>query len=173
MEHGFFEMSEFATPSGKHNFMLEQISQVGKVRINIFDKATGDPLAMMCDNLFKDENEQHLFDLRYADDVQPERLKNLKIRLQPGDFIGITPEGKVATVMVNLPKSGSRQPGFLSKVSSWAKSMGDAPKDVLEIHLPGNSAHPIRPLCALGVIAHARRGLQLPTMWQDAVRKSG
>ncbi len=171
--HGFFELSEFVSPDDKTNFMIEQISRVGKVKINIFDKYTGNPLAMLCDNMFKNEDEQRLFELSYLHDVAPAKLRGIDEDCNPDDYVGIAPDQTAVALLQNLPKPSQAQAGFLSKVSKWAKKRGEAPKDVLEIQIlkPQNCSW--RALCALGVIVHARRGLQLPTSWQDAVPRSG
>lgn len=173
MEHGFFEMSEFVSKHEEDNFMIEQISRVGKVRVNVFDKRTSNPIAMMCDNIFKNEDEQRLFELMYLHDLHESILCNIDSDNAPDDYAAITPNQSVAALFVNLPKPSECHAGFFSKVSKWAKNIGDAPKDVLEIQVLDETITPLRAICALGVIVHARHGLQLPTTWQDAVRKSG
>lgn len=173
MEQGFFELSEFVSSDEQHNFMIEQISRVGKVKINIFDKHTGNPIAMLCNNLFKDEDEQKLFELKYLKELNDSLLCYIEGDLAEDDYAGVTPNNGIGALFVNLPKAHMQQKGLFSKVSKWAKNRGDAPKDVLEIQLTEHNPKYLRAICALGVIVNARRGIQLPTTWQDAVRKSG
>lgn len=173
MEHGFFELSEFVSPHEEYNFMIEQISKVGKIKVNIFDKHSGSPMAMLCDNVFKSEDEARLFELKHLKDLTDSLLCRLDADCAPDDYAGLTPNNGVAALLVNLPKPSQCHAGFFSKVSKWAKTIGAAPKDVMEIQLLDNTHCHLRAVCALGVIVHARRGIQLPTTWQDAVRKSG
>lgn len=173
MEQGFFELSEFIAPSDNRNFMIEQISRVGKVKINIFDKNTGSPMAMLCGNLLKNEDEQRLFELNYLQELDETLLCQLKQGFSQDDYAGITPNKGIGALFINLPKPYSSHSGFFSKVSKWAKIRGDAPRDVMEIQVMGQNPQYLRAVCALGVIVHARRGIQLPTTWQDAMRKSG
>ena len=173
MEHGFFEMSEFVAPQNTNNFMIEQISKIGKVRVNVFDKRTGYPMAMMCDNVFKNEDEQRLFELHHMNALSKSLLGQIDDDYAPDDYAAVTPIQTIAATFVHLPKPSEVHAGFFSKVSKWAKTMSDAPKDVLEIQIFEPKICPLRSLCALGVVVHARCGLQLPTVWQDAVRKSG
>lgn len=173
MQQGFFGLSEFIAPDPAQNFMIEQISKVGKVKVNVFDKTTGTPLAMLCGNTFKDENEQPLFELRHLHDLAPDTLCTLDDDTTPDDYAALAPGGEVNNLLVHLPRPSECHAGFFSRVSKWAKRGSDAPKDVLALQLLDHAPCSLRAMCALAVIVHARRGLQLPTVWQDAMRKSG
>ncbi len=168
MELGFFELSEFVSPEGRNNFMIEQASQTGKVKVRVFDKDTGSPLAVLCNNILKDNEESPVFEFHHLHGLSESILCDIDEDSTPDDYAAINGKNDVAALFVHLPKPSASHAGFFSRVSRWAKNKGDAPKDVMEVQLRHANACSIPVFCALAVIIEARGGLQLPTEWQDA-----
>ena len=167
MELGFFELSEFVAPNERHNFMIEQLSQTGKVKVSVFDKNTGTSLAVLCNNILKNNEERPVFEINHLHDLSDNMLCHIDEDSTPDDYAAVCQNKTIAALFVHLPKPSECHSGFFSRISRWAKNKGDAPKDVMEIQLTRQDVCSKRVLCALAVIIHARGGLQLPTEWQD------
>lgn len=174
LERGFFELSEFVGTNNRENFMIEQTSKNTTVKVNIFDKLSGSQIALLNNNVLKNDHEQPLLELKRLSHLPSPTRRSIDADATDDDYAAIGEKNLVVATFIRLPKPSAYQAGLLTRISRWAKNKGQTPTDVLEVNILAPQICSVRALCALSVIAHARRGLQLPSEWQDAAQqKSG
>ena len=64
LQKGFYQMTEFLSPENDGtNFVLEQTNKSGRLKIAVFDKASGAMLGVLKGNTLYDQNEAEVFQL--------------------------------------------------------------------------------------------------------------
>lgn len=158
---GFYQISEFVAPDSENNFIMEQTNKVGRCKIAAFDKDTGNMLGIFKGNILVDTSEQPVFevhDLAYLSEttVCPTNLST------PDDYAAVlTGERTVAALFTQLPRRGAQGPGLFGRLRQRLKGLLGGHQDVMEIDILEEPGCDPRMHCAIAVILHSRRGLQL------------
>lgn len=158
---GFYQISEFVAPNGENNFIIEQTNKVGRCKIAVFDKETGNMLGIFRGNTLVNTSEEPVFEVHHLASLTESTLCPTSLST-PEDYAAVlTDNNTVAALFSHLPRRGPHGNGLVGHMRTWLGRISGNNQDVMEIDIWEEPSCDPRMHYAIAVILHSRRGLQL------------
>lgn len=156
---GFYQISEFLSPLGRQNFIIEQTNRVGTPRIAAFDKESGNMLGVFKGNNLLDGSDTPVLDIKPMSKIADLICPLIEDSLE--DYAGVLhQQAGIGVILSRLPHRYVRR-SLLKRLRHFARRFSSSPRDVLEMVVVEDGLCDLRMLCAVAVIMHSRGGLQL------------
>lgn len=161
LQKGFYQMTEFLSPENDGtNFVLEQTNKSGRLKIAVFDKASGAMLGVLKGNTLYDQNEAEVFQLTPLAQAANFALYDLP-EAYSDDLVALSSPGGTAVAFFGRLPSPSHSHSGLGRLRGWLRNRSKKPKSVMRVDVFEQSACDLRMLCAIAVVLHSRGGLPL------------
>lgn len=158
---GFYQISEFVSPTDENNFIIEQTNRIGTPKIAAFDKDTGSMLGVFKSNRLYDKNDTPVLEIHSTSKLPEHVLRTIECS-GPDDVVAVTKEtGSIEAIFCHLPRNDGKGFGLSRRIRQFARQFSSASQDVLEILILDEENCDVRICCAIGVILHNRGGLPL------------
>ncbi len=157
---GFYQISEFTSPSGESPFIIEQTNRVGTPKVAAFDKETGQMLGAFKTNSLIDSAEELVFKVCRMSELNDPELVS-EFGNSDDDYVAVSLDGQTPIALfISLPKHHHKD-GLFTRLKAIANQIGKSGHNVLQLVILEPKVCDPRMLYAVAVILHNRGGLQL------------